>query len=410
MEESAATPEARPPGVTVREGTLKLGPRRCAEDVPVPGAGYDDPSGDLADAHTESYGPDPAPTAVHLGWTGDPASTMTLLWWTDADTLASRVELRPGAFASQSIDGVSFLLANEPANGRVHEVRVCGLEPGTRYEYRVGGDEAWSDTYAFTTGPPPGEPLRFVVAGDSRGSPETLTQVLAEAVARGAELLLYTGDAVASGTNVEEWRAWYEAGAGVFETMPIVSVHGNHEALAQPYFALAALPGNEQWFGLDYGDAHFAVVNDTPVDDDTLAAQAAWLAEDLAATNRRWRFHAHHKPAWSSSTVHPEDLDVRETFGTILEAGGVAIDFAGHNHHYERTHPLVGGLHAPDGVTYVVTAGAGAPLYDNDGRNPYTAAFAVTDNYTMVHVDGDVATIIAYDLAGNVLDTWTIQR
>jgi len=48
----------------------------------------------------------------------------------------------------------------------------------------------------------------------------------------------------------------------------------------------------------------------------------------------------------------------------VQEAGGVQLDLAGHNRSYERTVPLRGGVEVPqtDGITYVVTAGGGAPL------------------------------------------------
>ena len=43
-----------------------------------------------------------------------------------------------------------------------------------------------------------------------------------------------------------------------------MTAHGNHEAMAIDYFALFALPGDEEIYSFDYGNVHFVVLNDSP--------------------------------------------------------------------------------------------------------------------------------------------------
>jgi hypothetical protein len=377
----------------------------CSPPVHLPASGWSTDETPLADRHAETYGADPAPRQIHLDWSYDPARSISVVWRTDAATLASQVELGDGTVA----EGRSFELEGM---GRIHEVHVCDLEAGTTYRYRVGGAGAWSDTFSFTTAPAAGDtaPFRFVVAGDSRDAPGTWGTILDVAEPLAPDFYVFTGDAVHTGTDVAEWDAWLDAGAGHFESHPLVMSHGNHEALAEAYFALFALPGNEQWYGLDYGGAHLAVLNDTTAQSGAMEDQAAWLADDLAATDAPWRFAFHHMPAYSSCEGHGSDLENRAAWSPVEEAGGVAVDFTGHNHVYERSYPIRDGIKGDRGTLYVVSAGAGAGLYDFGPIRPFTSVHAITNNFVMVEVDGDAMHLTAYDIGGNVLDHVDLTR
>lgn len=386
----------------------------CGEPIHVPTAGWvtDDPV--PADVHAETYGDAPTPRHVHLSWAYEPATTMSFVWRTDADTLASRVELGLDTTYGTTIDGASFFVGTDPADGRVHEAHACELTPGTTYHYRVGGPDAWSDDFTFTTPPAPGEDaaFRFAVAGDARDNQATWALLLDALAERAPDFLLFSGDAVDIGVNMDEWDAWLDAGEGHLASMPVLMAHGNHEFQAQNYYALFAQPGNEQWFAFTWGPARFFFLNDTVAETSDIDAQAAWLEAGLAETDARWRFAVHHKPAYSSCTTHGSDLSLREAWSPIEEAGGVVVDFTGHNHNYERSVPLYGGAEvaAREGTTYVVTAGAGADLYGNDLSQPFTAKAEIAEHYVIADVSGDTLALTAYDLAGNVLDTFSTTR
>ncbi len=370
----------------------------------------------LADAHAEVYGSAPTPALVHLGLPGDPSTSMAIVWKTDGGTLATQVQLGLDATYGTTLDGGSFLLlGSDSADQRIHEVHICDLAPNTTWHYRVGGAGAWSPDYTFTTAPVPGStgPVVFGVAGDSRGAPTTWGAVAAGQASHGAELRLFTGDAVSTGYNIASWDDWFEAAAGSIESVPTLMAHGNHEGNAQPFFAFSAAPGNEKWYSFDYGNVHIVALNDTVSVSTDWSVQAEWLAADLAATSQPWKIVFHHKPGYSSCAPNGTDANVRTWFVPVEEAGGVQLDFAGHNHNYERTVPLRGGVEVAaggGGVTYVVTAGAGAPLYDNNQGYFYTAVAQETQHYVMVAVNGDTLTVTAYDLADNVLDTFTLTQ
>lgn len=386
----------------------------CGDPIYVARAGYDGDAAELADAHDATFGEAPEPYHLHLSWAYEPSTSISMVWRTDADTLATQVQYGSDTSYGSTLDGASFLVADVEANGRVHEAHVCDLQPGTTYHYRVGGEGHWSPDHTFTTAPAPGtaQPFRFAVAGDSRDNQATWGLVLDAMEAHAPDFYMFSGDAVDLGVNMAEWDAWFDAGAGHLEGRPIVVAHGNHEFQAQPFYALVAQPGNEQWFSFDFANVHFVMLNDTVAQAGDEEVQAAWMAQDLAATAQPLRFAFHHMPAYSSCTTHGSDMDLRALWSPVEEAGGVAIDFTGHNHNYERSVPLRSGVEvaADMGTTYVVSAGAGAVLYGNDLSQPFTDVAAVTENFVIVEVDGTRTTLTAYDLAGNVLDTFTTTR
>lgn len=388
-------------------------PRACDEAILRPQDGWDAGEPQPADAHAEVYGERPEPYHVHPQWTGDPSTSVTFVWRTDAETLSSAVSIGDVDGERYEVLGASFPLSGDAADGRVHEVRVCGLAPDHALRYRVGGSGAWSDWHDYASAPVRGSEarIRFGVGGDSRGGMTTLRAVLAGMSARGAQFVALTGDAVNQGSNVGEWNEWWDAGEGFVQERAVVTANGNHEGLASAFLALFALPGNERNFSVDYGNAHLVFLNDTPTSDSEMEEQSQWLEADLAATTQRWKLVFHHKPAYTTASHAPE-RDVLEWFVPVEEAGGVAMDFAGHNHNYERSVPIRDGkqVGASEGTTYVVSAGAGAGLYGTSREDPLVEVAVIEHHYVMVDIQGGQLTMVAYDLAGNVLDSVVLNR
>ena len=392
-------------------------PVACEDPILVPEAGYLVVEDVLADPSAPILGGEPIPARVHLGmhaW-GREGGAIGWIWTTDAATMATELEIRVASGESLRLPGASFTLFNDPELRRVHEARACGLKPGAQIEYRVGGagagpdgaeGEAWS---AWTPLRLPGSAEVTVAAvGDSRDNPAVWAQVMASIDEADPDLILMTGDMVGSGSNIAEWWEWLDAAGEPLARRPLIGAHGNHEALAQGWFGVMALPGNEQWFSLDIGPAHVVVINDSGLYND-VATQQAWLREDLAANTNRWTITVHHQPAYSSSTVHAISTLYLDNFVPILDEYDVDLDLAGHNHHYERMLPMRDSQITPGGTLYVVTAGGGAPLYANYGTAPYSAKVAVTEHFTLLRIGPGSISAEAIDVVGNVLDRWELR-
>lgn len=365
-----------------------------------------------ADAHQDVFGADPTPFAVHLSLPGSDASVSgAFLWRTDVDTLASVVELGPVGGAVDRLTGASFRYGGvSDDEARIHELKLCRtLAPGTRYQYRVGGDGAFSPWYEFSTPRADARSVRVAFAGDSRGSYLQWSLLLQGMATTSPDLLLFAGDLVNLGTNQVEWDLWFRAGEEVLPRTLLVPAHGNHEFLATQWFAQWALPGNELWFQVRYGPLHLVVLNDTATSDE-IAEQATYVEEVLGASDATWKVVLHHQSAYASCSRHGSNLTLRDQWTPAFERAGVDFVIGGHNHVYERSYPLLAGVpvDAGPGITYLVTGGAGAPLYPTFDDEPFTAVALAREHAVVVDLGPDEARFEVRDATGALLDAFTL--
>ncbi len=382
------------------------GPHTCQVVLREPPMIGEDPE-DLpyATPHLPVLGDEPAPYNLRIGVHEDPRTDATMMWQTDQGTLATLVRLESPD--ELTLEGASFPAPDDTS--RQHELRLCGLEPDTTYRYRVGARGVWSEPYEFSTAPAdPEATVRLVVLGDSRDDLETWEQVMELAAAQEPDLLLHTGDIVALGGLQSLWDEWLAVSEGLLASTPVLTVHGNHEFMAPNYFGSFALPGNEQWYGVDWGALHITVLNDMATSDDSIE-QTAWLAEDLAGTDRAWRIMTHHQPSWTDGN-HAPNLEARDEWNPLLEQYAPdALVLCGHNHLYERSVPIIGEEQDPEGVTYVTTGGAGAPLYGT-GSDWFLHITESTYHYMVLDVGPQTLEATAYRLDGTVLDSFALER
>jgi len=120
-----------------------------------------------------------------------------------------------------------------------------------------------------------------------------------------------------------------------------------------PHIVNVGPPGcRETTYSFDYQNAHFAVLNeyydgisDTGTDGDIVDALYDWLAEDLAATDKRHVFVFGHEPAYPQPDADNgrkrhigDSLDKypahRDRFWSLLKDRGVLAYICGHTHNY----------------------------------------------------------------------------
>jgi 3',5'-cyclic AMP phosphodiesterase CpdA len=398
------------------------------------------------------------PDHVHASFAGSSATSFAINWRTGDDTTASQLlygsdeALVKAADAAGDkvtlVKGHHYLYASllDSANPtRVHEAHVCGLSASTSYYYKVGGPGAWSDVYSIATAPAVGssEPIRFAVLGDSRNDPTTFAKIEEAIAALAPDLQIFTGDAVATGVIQKDWDAWFEASTGKFAVqtllakVPFMPVNGNHENLAVNYVAQFALPQHlaenekaqgEEYYSFDYGNAHFVALNDTPESGAVTGPQLEWLEADLAAVDRNktpWVFAMHHRSLYSCGGSHGSDIQLRKAWQPIFDQYQVDVVFSGHDHLYERSKPIRG-LAGDDGklaqagandtpvngsgTLYLVSGGAGAPLYNADSSCDHTHITEKTRNYVIVDLDDKKLSAKAYRLDGSLLEEFSFTK
>ncbi len=362
------------------------------------GPGYADPSTSVAIAWQTDDGN--LGTEVRWGTTQDPSS------WPDANKATGITWLTPRGQIAPNGDQ------------RMHETYICGLTPATTYYYQILAGAEKSDVYSFTTAPGAGQDVRLAITGDSRGEHNNAWQILERRLLNlGVTAQLFSGDMVDLAPSQAQWESWLDSAWKDEDGNPsalgqilMLATHGNHENHTPLYFGNIVLPQSpdtypeypEYFYSLDLGPLHIVVVDDFSVvspstDQNYGPVLKAWLEKDLAAAEanraeRPWIVAMHHHPSYSSS-LHGKDAGVlrgRDFFVPIWDKYHVDMVFSGHDHDYERSHPLVGGadVDSPQvvnqgGTVYVVCAGSGADGYgaNQTSLTAYSASFDSSSHF-----------------------------
>jgi 3',5'-cyclic AMP phosphodiesterase CpdA len=336
----------------------------------------------------------PTPTAI------------TVMWETD--------QKLPGAveFGLTSELGERVESATPTA---LHEVRLSGLAPGTRYRYRVRSGPLISDIYSFKTAPPIGtHRWRMALYGDSRSNPAVHHQVAERIREANVDLILHTGDIVLNGTVHDSWRReFFEPLGELAHSVPWVSTIGNHERDSANYFSYMALPGNERYFGFDFANARIVCLDsngwiERGRDSKEFQWMSGYLREPRAA---KWTFVAFHHPLFSAHATRPIN-SLRWDWASLLMNPECGVDavLTGHDHFYARNYPIGRlGKDLPRGVLFLTSAGGGASLYRSKRRD-YVAYEKSVHHFTLFDVDDDKIAISAIDLAGRVFDRYELRK
>lgn len=144
------------------------------------------------------------------------------------------------------------------------------------------------------------------------------------------------------------------------------AILGNHDVMLEGYgdeqLRQLGMPG--RWHAVER-DGVLLVGLDSEDDD---PEQLRWLEDTLAASDATWRIVGLHRPPFSAG-YQGSDLAIRERFTPIFRRHGVQLVVSGHDHDYQRSHPM-------DGTTYVVSGGGSSTR--RTGTADFTAvAFAV---------------------------------
>jgi len=309
-----------------------------------------------------------------------------------------------------------------------HLFTLSGLVPGATYHYLVTGDgglnsEAWS----FRTPPGIADHYKLVALGDLRSQPEQWGRVAGAVRTRECDALaiVTTGDFPSDGTDYDAWRKQFFApGRALLASLPTIPCIGNHERSelrgggANPksdYYVLFApvQPRNPKWYRVDCG-LHTLLVLDSCTAMEKGSPQYEWLLRQLRSCRRRWTLVAFHHPVYTSGfhgrlnrdTKRPAERPIRiaqEEWRPLFERYGVDLVLNGHDHFYEHSHH--------NGIDYVVTGGAGAPLYSpNVTKNPWQVKAVKAHHYCRIEVSRERLVVTALQPDGTVIDRFTVEK
>ena len=245
---------------------------------------------------------------------------------------------------------------------------ISGLEPNTKYYYRVITNNAQSDVFDFVTPPLPNSeaPVNLVSMSDMQQDwqhtgvfEDIINNELIPFVNNrfGNDLstdvayVFIPGDLVATGSNYSSWEStFFDPAQALFQHVPVYPVAGNHEQNSENYFKYFSLPTNgtnqndylEHWYYKDYSNVRLIGLETNS--GYRIQEQLDWLQGilDDASNNEHIDFvfaqlhHPHHSELWiAGNTDYTGDIiTLLEDFSS--NCGKPSIHFFGHTHGYSR--------------------------------------------------------------------------
>jgi Calcineurin-like phosphoesterase/Purple acid Phosphatase, N-terminal domain len=348
-------------------------------------------------------GPKPPIAGLHLQFGADASSEMVVSWHTLQPVRRAKVVLGLlDGKLEQTVeaDEVSYTDAKSGQVVYAYHAKLARLQADSGYLYGALHEGADPEFGTFRTAPRGRAPFTFTSFGD-QGTPsvgkrfvppagvtlpaplfvnDNLGSPAAGDTTLGVEQLrplfhLLNGDlcyANIADDRVRTWWDFWENNSRSARNRPWMPAAGNHEnelgngpigyQAYQTYFSLP--PASDQtdltrglWYAFTAGSMRvISIANDDVVYQDggnsyvrgySKGAQKAWLEKQLAAARSDsaidWLVVCMHQVAISTvDKFNGADLGIRQEWTPLFDKYGVDLVVCGHEHHYERSHPLRG--------------------------------------------------------------------
>lgn len=389
------------------------------------------------------YMPTPFPDRICLSITADAAHEVAVTWRTSTATATSVLEIAVAEGGpdfvpkAERIEGVSSLLTTDLGDARYHEARATGLAPATRYLYRVGDGEHWSEWCQTETAASGSAPFVFVYFGDAQNDVRShWSRVVRNAFrdAPRAAFFLHAGDLINRAERDREWGEWFEASGFIHRMLPALATPGNHEMargnngesrLSHHWRPTFAFPEQgpagleETCYAIDYQGARFVSLNSN----EQIAEQAEWLTGVLADDTPTWKIVTFHHPVFSSAKGR-DNQELREAWQPLFDQLGVDLVLQGHDHTYARSPKLTfepGSLEEVNlavgrerrqtgaGTVYVVSV-SGPKMYDLEPQPVMDNWATRTQLYQVISVEPERIAYRALNAMGDVHDAFRLER
>lgn len=390
------------------------------------------------------------PDHIMLSIFGDAKTSMAVTWRTDCETTSGWLSVRPEwgeAKDTLRFDAHTRRLTSDIDDSCVHTAHAIGLTPGTHYVYTVGDDTHRSEEKTFETEPEALTHFRFLVIADQQNDTPfeaptyaPVRRMLEQALARcpDARFILTLGDNVSNGQNELQWNGLFFGMQGICDRLPFMMATGNHDNRGfrvyeseenhsgkfylehadyfDTHFA-DAYPSNgpagyeTENYSFDYGDVHLTILGINE-----FARIGEWAAQDLAASQKRWKLGAFHYPLFP---IMPEGVSGQcmEGLPEQLDSAKPDILFAGHEHSFARSYPI---RHyemfdrPSQGTVHYILGNSGENGFSSNADKVWYYTFYPQEEkncmYAVVDVSPDRLTVSAYLDDGRAVDRFTIDK
>lgn len=365
----------------------------------------------------------PQVSGLHLQFGSDAAREAVISWHTVGSVSKPVVRYGTAAQGFGTTVAAETRTYRDAKSGieiQAHHARLTGLSPDTDYIYAAGHDGASPDLGTWRTAPAGRSAFRFTSFGDqgtptmgkTDGNPvfspslgyavptyvnDNLGSPFAGDVTAGIERVaplfnLVNGDlcyANLATDRIRTWNDWWANNSRSARYRPWMPAPGNHEnelgngpigyQAFQTYFTVPDSGSEDHARGLWYsftvgGMRVIALANDDICYQDAGSsyvrgysggAQKRWLEAELAKARADrgidWVVVFMHQTAISSADkFNGADLAIRQEWLPLFDKYQVDLVLAGHEHHYERSHPVRGVLPTDTLTPNPVDTGAAA--------------------------------------------------
>ncbi len=330
---------------------------------------------------------------LHLQFGRDASSEVVVSWHTTDPVSNPRVMAgtSTGGFGrTVPAETRTYRDAKSNTEVRVHHAKLDNLAPDTDYVYAAVHDGADPELGTVRTAPSGRSPLCFTSFGDQAtptlgrlkkdgyrsdnlGSPAAGD--ITTAIERIGPLFnLVNGDlcyANLANDRIRTWSDWFENNTRSARYRPWMPAAGNHEnelgngpigfAAYQTYFTLPDTASDPElrglWYSFTAGSVRIISLNNDDicfqdggnsyVRGYSGGAQKRWLETELAnaRADKRvdWVIVCMHQTAVSTADhTNGADLGIRQDWLPLFDRYRVDLVVCGHEHHYERSHPIRG--------------------------------------------------------------------
>ncbi len=411
---------------------------------------------------TVNFGED-SRTTMMFSWHVDYSASTQVLQVTEAYNVGFNeyTEYVP-TVTGWSLNDVDGNLAYDTRN--ICRVVVADLEPNTEYMYRVGSpDGGWSASRYFKTSG--SDSFTFTVISDPQSSLDSTAYVDSAKAVEAAgknDFLLICGD-ISDLAGIEQHYFNFFEKFSTFNTMPFVTISGNHETLnytniassysempgeARAYNAHFYNPQNGPTFSSSftgavnntaagenavnstyyfyYNRTLFIMVN-TQQENSNLRKTVEWIDDvleyDRANCLSDMTVAVMHKGIYGNR-YYGTTYSIHEIFYDVFEKYDVDLVMSGHDHSYSVTAPKDNALTTDDetiGTVYSIVGSPGPKLYqpqvdsgwqwdylfDLSGTATGTAAIGV---YSEITIDDLGLHCTAYTVNGDELYSYFIPK
>jgi 3',5'-cyclic AMP phosphodiesterase CpdA len=382
-----------------------------------------------------NFDPTVYPDRIMLTIPGDPATSRAVSWRTVYEDTVSigEIALMDAAPTLEenkvTVTGTFSPWEKGSQAAMGHKVIFENLKPDTKYAYRVGDYENWSEWFQFKTSSDKAEPFSFLYLGDVQNDIKSYgSRILRQSYTHfpNADFMLFTGDLVKE-SNEEYWREFFYAGGWIFGMMPSVSTPGNHEyderviqsrTFSKHWNQIFTMPPNgpsekfsNRLYYIDYQGVRFISV-DSPAygensEDDEMIL--GWLDKTLANNPNRWAVVFTHYPVYYCCQGR-DKKQYQDVSKIIFEKYGVDIVLQGHDHTYCRGQNLPNaGVNSKNHPMYIVSV-AGEKMYGLTTTFWADRVASNTQLYQNITFSGDTLSYKSFIVAGELYDEFMLIK